>query len=196
MERPLSTGFLQFFSIVFSRRPWVPAASTTNQSDIRGLVRQNRTRADRETLRRESGVLRTRVRRPLAACRIVCPTDDSYRAGTARSPLCPSQRAIRSADFFRGGGALPNSPPVPPKALNAILLLCPPRMPSLSALAQGEGLCACCGNCRSIAHTKPASSRTTAMIATGADLPRSIRCRYRRDNRFAARSARSTAQAG
>ena len=40
------------------------AASTTNQSDIRGLVRPGRTRADRETFRREPGVLQTRVRRP------------------------------------------------------------------------------------------------------------------------------------
>ena len=48
---------------------------------------------------------------------------------------------------------------------------------SLRTVRQGEELCVCCCNCRSIAHTKPASSRTTARIATGAALPRSVRCR-------------------
>ena len=40
MERPLSTGFLRFFILVFVKAALGAAASTTNQSDIRGLVRQ------------------------------------------------------------------------------------------------------------------------------------------------------------
>ena len=49
-------------SFVYRGRPLVQAASTTNQSDMRGLVRHRRTRANSETFRREPGVLRTRIR--------------------------------------------------------------------------------------------------------------------------------------
>ena len=70
------------------------------------------------------------------------------------------------------------SPPVSGKAINAIFRLLSSRLGvGESFLYFGTGLGDGCCNCRSIAHTKPASSRTTAMIAVGDALPRSIRCR-------------------
>ncbi len=48
-----------FIFILLTLKAW--AASTMNQSEIRGLVRQERTRADIDILRRKLCVLRSRV---------------------------------------------------------------------------------------------------------------------------------------
>jgi hypothetical protein len=171
------------------------AASTTNQSDIRGLVRRRRTRADRETFRREPGVLRTRVRRPRPPVAL-CASPMALIVPAPQGRLDILNKEL-SAFLPLGPGCAFQSPPVSRKAINAIFRLsCVPRIRCLLPPVQGEGLWVCDGTCRSIAHTKPASSRTTAIIATGAALPRSVRCRYRRYRRFAARSAKSTAHAG
>ncbi len=73
MERPSSSPSIQFslFFFIFQWHLKVQATSTMNQSDIRGLVRHERTSADIDILRRERSFLQTRVQsitgRPIAS---------------------------------------------------------------------------------------------------------------------------------
>jgi hypothetical protein len=190
---------------------------------MRGLVRPGQTRADRETLRREPGVLRTRVRRPrppvakgeTPMARIVPAPEDHrsilikescvwslirlarteeplvlrrpseyllYAGPEDRAPLASDPSAAAGGIRRAGLGVLPGLPPLRPvgtrKAINAIFFhLFSEASRHVSFSSQAGWFWVCGGSCRSSAQRKPTNSRTTAITAVGAALPRSSRCR-------------------
>lgn len=179
MERPLSIGVLRFF-IPISFEGGLGCRRLRRRISLICVDESDRVGPEPTGKRFvESPAFYKRESGGQAACRTVCPTDGSSRACATRPPLCPLQRAICSTDLPLRPGLGFQVPAGSPQSDRRDLSSFPvvPRIRYTLAVVYEEGPGVCCCNGRSIAHTKPASSRTTAMIATGADLPRSIRCR-------------------